>query len=94
MLPLTEGSLRLRADDEDSLTSEDSFFSATEVNRLGDQAGLGQASGPELGCVRNKVIFLCRNEALLSKYFEVPRSGRPEKPGVKAWSSREICPHP
>uniref|UniRef100_A0A8C9AF73 Mitoguardin 2 n=1 Tax=Prolemur simus TaxID=1328070 RepID=A0A8C9AF73_PROSS len=27
MLPLTEGSLRLRADDEDSLTSEDSFFS-------------------------------------------------------------------
>lgn len=31
MLPLTEGSLRLRADDEDSLTSEDSFFSATEV---------------------------------------------------------------
>jgi hypothetical protein len=39
MLPLTEGSLRLRADDEDSLTSEDSFFSATEVNRLGDQVG-------------------------------------------------------
>ncbi|EDL08463.1 mitoguardin 2 isoform 1 [Mus musculus] len=31
MLPLTEGSLRLRADDEDSLTSEDSFFSATEI---------------------------------------------------------------
>ncbi|XP_005413665.1 PREDICTED: protein FAM73B isoform X2 [Chinchilla lanigera] len=31
MLPLTEGSLRLRADDEDSLTSEDSFFSATEL---------------------------------------------------------------
>lgn len=31
MLPLTEGSLRLRADDEDSLTSDDSFFSATEV---------------------------------------------------------------
>uniref|UniRef100_A0A452V3K8 Mitoguardin 2 n=1 Tax=Ursus maritimus TaxID=29073 RepID=A0A452V3K8_URSMA len=30
MLPLTEGSLRLRGDDEDSLTSEDSFFSATE----------------------------------------------------------------
>lgn len=43
MLPLTEGSLRLRADDEDSLTSEDSFFSATEVNRLGDRVGLGQA---------------------------------------------------
>ena len=34
MLPLTEGSLRLRADDEDSLTSEDSFFSATEVMRV------------------------------------------------------------
>ncbi|KAM5186803.1 mitoguardin 2 isoform 4-T10 [Callospermophilus lateralis] len=31
MLPLTEGSLRLRADDEESLTSEDSFFSATEI---------------------------------------------------------------
>lgn len=31
MLPLTEGSLRLRADDEDSLASEDSFFSATEI---------------------------------------------------------------
>ncbi|XP_045144494.1 mitoguardin 2 isoform X1 [Echinops telfairi] len=31
MMPLTEGSLRLRADDEDSLTSEDSFFSATEL---------------------------------------------------------------
>ncbi|XP_031225549.1 mitoguardin 2 isoform X1 [Mastomys coucha] len=31
MLPLTEGSLRLRADDEDSLTSEESFFSATEL---------------------------------------------------------------
>ncbi|XP_018888739.1 mitoguardin 2 [Gorilla gorilla gorilla] len=31
MLPLTEGSLQLRADDEDSLTSEDSFFSATEL---------------------------------------------------------------
>ncbi|XP_070374633.1 mitoguardin 2 isoform X2 [Equus asinus] len=31
MLPLTEGSLRLRVDDEDSLTSEDSFFSATEL---------------------------------------------------------------
>nr|ACA57901.1 hypothetical protein [Plecturocebus moloch] len=31
MLPLTEGSLRLQPDDEDSLTSEDSFFSATEL---------------------------------------------------------------
>ncbi|XP_066896656.1 mitoguardin 2 isoform X1 [Kogia breviceps] len=31
MLPLTEGSLHLRADHEDSLTSEDSFFSATEL---------------------------------------------------------------
>lgn len=31
MLPLAESSLHLRADDEDSLTSEDSFFSATEV---------------------------------------------------------------
>ncbi|XP_071457142.1 mitoguardin 2 isoform X1 [Marmota flaviventris] len=31
MLSLTEGSLRLRADDEESLTSEDSFFSATEL---------------------------------------------------------------
>lgn len=35
MLPLTEGSLRLRANDEDSLTSEDSFFSATEVTQAG-----------------------------------------------------------
>lgn len=43
MLPLTEGSLRLRADDEDSLTSEDSFFSATEVIGMGNQVGLGQA---------------------------------------------------
>ncbi|XP_074871375.1 mitoguardin 2 isoform X2 [Carettochelys insculpta] len=31
MLPLTEESLRLRTDDEDSLTSEDSFFSAAEI---------------------------------------------------------------
>lgn len=31
MLPLAESSLHLRADDEDSLTSEDSFFSATEL---------------------------------------------------------------
>ncbi|TKC35387.1 hypothetical protein EI555_005804 [Monodon monoceros] len=31
MLPLTEDSLHLRADHEDSLTSEDSFFSATEL---------------------------------------------------------------
>ncbi|XP_077162017.1 mitoguardin 2 isoform X2 [Paroedura picta] len=31
MLPLTEESLRLRADDKDSLTSEDSFFSAAEL---------------------------------------------------------------
>lgn len=37
MLPLTEGSLRLRPDDEDSLTSEDSFFSATEVTRVGGE---------------------------------------------------------
>lgn len=35
MLPLAESSLRLRADDEDSLTSEESFFSATEVTRVG-----------------------------------------------------------
>ena len=35
MLPLTEGSLHLRADHENSLTSEDSFFSATEVTRVG-----------------------------------------------------------
>lgn len=41
MLPLTEGSLRLRADDEDSLTSEDSFFSATEVMRGGGQVQRG-----------------------------------------------------
>lgn len=39
MLPLTEGSLRLRADDEDSLTSEDSFFSATEVIGLAQPLG-------------------------------------------------------
>uniref|UniRef100_A0A6I8N9C6 Mitoguardin 2 n=1 Tax=Ornithorhynchus anatinus TaxID=9258 RepID=A0A6I8N9C6_ORNAN len=31
LLPLTEGSLNLRVDDEDSLASEDSFFSATEL---------------------------------------------------------------
>ncbi|XP_054938470.1 mitoguardin 2 isoform X3 [Physeter macrocephalus] len=31
ILPLTEGSLHLRADREDSLTSEDSFFSAPEL---------------------------------------------------------------
>lgn len=48
MLPLTEGSLRLRADDEDSLTSEDSFFSATEVTRGGDQAWGGVKAGPPL----------------------------------------------
>ena len=44
MLPLTEGSLHLRVDDEDSLTSEGSFFSATEVtqgevNEQGGRAG-------------------------------------------------------
>ncbi|NXN97211.1 MIGA2 protein, partial [Rhinopomastus cyanomelas] len=31
MLPLTDGSLRLRSDDEDSSASEDSFFSAAEL---------------------------------------------------------------
>ncbi|XP_041262728.1 mitoguardin 2 [Onychostruthus taczanowskii] len=31
MLPLADGSLRLRTDDEDSSTSEDSFFSAAEL---------------------------------------------------------------
>ncbi|XP_075026402.1 mitoguardin 2 isoform X1 [Calonectris borealis] len=31
MLPLADGSLRLRTDDEDSLISEDSFFSAAEL---------------------------------------------------------------
>lgn len=41
MLPLTEGSLRLRADDEDSLTSEDSFFSATEVTGRWGHRGRG-----------------------------------------------------
>lgn len=76
MLPLTEGSLRLRADDEDSLTSEDSFFSATEV------IGLGQASAPALACRGNKVILLGGNQALLPRYSEVASSGRPEKPGV------------
>lgn len=48
MLPLTEGSLRLRADDEDSLISDDSFFSATEVSggRGGRQRmGLGGRPG-------------------------------------------------
>ncbi|KAB0407113.1 hypothetical protein E2I00_004269 [Balaenoptera physalus] len=54
MLPLTEGSLHLRADHENSLTSEDSFFSATEVTRgrvpcrtLSDQDFLAK-----LHCVR------------------------------------------
>lgn len=46
MLPLTEGSLRLRADDEDSLTSEDSFFSATEVTGGRDQAWGGVKAAP------------------------------------------------
>lgn len=41
MLPLTEGSLHLRADDEDSLTSEDSFFSATEVRGAGSRGREG-----------------------------------------------------
>ncbi|XP_072488755.1 mitoguardin 2 isoform X2 [Notamacropus eugenii] len=39
MLPLTEGSLRLQEDDEGSLSSEDSFFSAAELFdalRVGD----------------------------------------------------------
>lgn len=39
MLPLSEGSLLLRADDEDSLISDDSFFSATEVS--GEAGGHG-----------------------------------------------------
>uniref|UniRef100_A0A8C3CDF2 Mitoguardin 2 n=1 Tax=Cairina moschata TaxID=8855 RepID=A0A8C3CDF2_CAIMO len=34
MLPLTDGSLRLRTDDEDSSISEDSFFSAAEVSTV------------------------------------------------------------
>lgn len=34
MLPLTDGSLRLRTDDEDSSISEDSFFSAAEVTSV------------------------------------------------------------
>lgn len=50
MLPLTEGSLRLRADDEDSLTSEDSFFSATEVMQAGGWLrGGGEGRGAPVG---------------------------------------------
>lgn len=46
MLPLTEGSLRLRADDEDSLISDDSFFSATEVRgEVGGHRGWGRRLG-------------------------------------------------
>lgn len=47
MLPLTEGSLRLRGDDEDSLTSEDSFFSATEVMGGGVEGQRGRAGWSE-----------------------------------------------
>lgn len=46
MLPLTEGSLRLRADDEDSLISDDSFFSATEVSGEVGGHGMGEEAGP------------------------------------------------
>lgn len=50
MLPLTEGSLRLRADDGDSLTSEDSFFSATEVMQAGGWLrGGGEGQGAPVG---------------------------------------------
>ena len=48
MLPLTEGSLHLRADDEDSLTSEDSFFSATEVTWHGVDGQRGRAGWSEV----------------------------------------------
>lgn len=52
MLPLTEGSLRLRADDEDSLTSEDSFFSATEVMWVGGWLrGGGEGQGGPLSAL-------------------------------------------
>lgn len=44
MLPLADGSLRLRTDDEDSSASEDSFFSAAEVTQV---AALSQPSGLE-----------------------------------------------
>ena len=52
MLPLSEGSVRLRPDDEGSLTSGDSFFSATEVRRGGgalDGRGGGGVRGAGRG---------------------------------------------
>lgn len=72
MLPLTEGSLRLRADDEDSLTSEDSFFSATEVMRVrgwlrGGGEGQGgpclPCSGPAMGRGKVKAFPLTGTES-------------------------------
>ena len=72
MLPLTEGSLRLRADDEDSLTSEDSFFSATEVRWVGGwlrRGGEGQGApcrlcwGPAMGRGKVKAFPLAGAES-------------------------------
>lgn len=91
MLPLTEGSLRLRADDEDSLTSEDSFFSATEVIGMGNQVGLGQAFWASTRSWGSKVIFLGENQALLPRDSPV-RVRRPEKPGVVDLQSEHGCP--
>lgn len=72
MLPLTEGSLHLRADHEDSLTSEDSFFSATEVAWVGGMAaGRGVKAGAPawllgrraLGCGKVKAFPLMGAES-------------------------------
>lgn len=50
MLPLSEGSLLLRADDEDSLISDDSFFSATEVSgEVGGHRGWVEGGRCNLG---------------------------------------------
>lgn len=89
MLPLTEGSLRLRADDEDSLTSEDSFFSATEVTGGGHAAGSAEApAGPAL-CYREMQAFCLtgaefgRNQVLLpGDSVKLQGTGRPDRSGV------------
>lgn len=81
MLPLTEGSLRLRADDEDSLTSEDSFFSATEVISWGIELGRARPSGPALGCVEVRLFSWVGTKLCLLEILKCQvRAGVPPVP--------------
>lgn len=95
MLPLTEGSLRLRVDDEDSLTSEDSFFSATEVTGRGDgcrgrEWSEGQAPGDPLTLLVSTGLW--EREGISSDGSRIWQSPNAAPPGTQCncWGQRGL----